>query len=105
MGTLTVMAVPSSGFALSGFSRRMYTEQGRLLGHPAMGSRMISEAALKLGLSNEKILPLQNAVLHHHNNGDRAQEHCLEGKMLQMIDVLDSCASAGGPPAGRTNVA
>ena len=82
-----------------------YTEQGRLLGHPAMGSRMISEAALKLGLSNEKILPLQNAVLHHHNNGDRAQEHCLEGKMLQMIDVLDSCALAGGPPAGRTNVA
>lgn len=82
-----------------------YTEQENLLGHPALGSRMVSEAALKLKITDEKILPLQNAILHHHNNGDRSQMHCIEGRLLQMIDVMDSCASSSTHAAGRSSAA
>ena len=79
------------------FSRYGYaighTNEGSLLGHPALGSEMVSATAAKLGIPSDKLLPLQNAIIHHHSNGDRAQAHCLEGRLLQMLDRADCCAS------------
>ena len=70
------------------------TNEGTLLGHASLGSKMVSDAAVQLGVSDEKMLLLQNTIIHHHNNGDPTRTHCREGKLLQMLDCMDCCASS-----------
>lgn len=85
------------------FSRYGYalghTNEGSLLGHPALGSKMVSDTAVILGISPDKILPLQNAIIHHHSNGDRTQLRCFEARLLQLLDYADCCASSAGEGA------
>lgn len=80
------------------FSRYGYvlgqTNEGSLLGHPALGSKLVSDTAQKLGIPDDKILPLQNAILHHHSNGDHSQLRCFEARLLQLLDYADCCASS-----------
>jgi 3'-5' exoribonuclease len=42
------------------------TEEGRLLGHIAIGQRILSELAERLGLDDERRLALLHCVLCHH---------------------------------------
>ncbi len=42
------------------------SDEGRLLGHLAIGQRMISERAAAAGVPEEKVLPLLHCVLGHH---------------------------------------
>ena len=80
------------------FSRYGYvlgqSNEGSLLGHPTLGSKMVSDTAVILGISPDKILPLQNAILHHHSNGDHSQLRCFEARLLQLLDYADCCASS-----------
>lgn len=80
------------------FSRYGYvlgqTNEGSQLGHPALGSKTVSDTAVILGISPDKILPLQSAIIHHHSNGDRTQLRCFEARLLQLLDYADCCASS-----------
>ena len=70
-----------------------------MLGHPALGSKLVSDTAQKLGIPDDKILPLQNAILHHHSNGDHSQLRCFEARLLQLLDYADCCAASVGENA------
>ncbi|MDO4812807.1 MAG: hypothetical protein Q3995_04725 [Eubacteriales bacterium] len=60
---------------------------------------MVFDTAVILGISPDKILPLQSAIIHHHNNGDRSQILCFEARLLQLLDYADCCASSAGEGA------
>lgn len=69
-----------------------YTDQGTLLGHASLGSSLVYDTAMQLAIAEDKVLPLQNIILHHHNIGDHTQLCCSEGKLLQTLDYVDCCA-------------
>ncbi|MDF2961341.1 MAG: metal dependent phosphohydrolase, partial [Paenibacillus sp.] len=72
-----------------------YSNQGKLLGHIAMASNWITEAAIKCGidLQSERVLALQHLVLAHHNLGEwgsPVQPQTAEAVALHHIDALDA---------------
>lgn len=72
-----------------------YSVPGKLLGHIAMASSWITEAALKLGIAvdSPKVIALQHLVLSHHNLGEwgsPVQPQMAEAVALHHIDALDA---------------
>jgi 3'-5' exoribonuclease len=72
-----------------------YSNQGKLIGHIAMASNWITEAAILCGinLDSEQVLSLQHLVLSHHNLGEwgsPVQPQTAEAVALHYIDVLDA---------------
>lgn len=72
-----------------------YSVQGRLVGHIAMASNWITEAAVRLGIGLEspKVLSLQHLVLSHHNLGEwgsPVQPQMAEAVALHFIDAIDA---------------
>lgn len=72
-----------------------YSLQGKLVGHIAMASSWITEAAINLGQQpdSEKVLALQHLVLSHHNTGEwgsPVQPQTAEAVALHHIDALDA---------------
>ena len=72
-----------------------YSDRGRLIGHLALISGWITEAALKLGIALEspKVTALQHLVLSHHNLGEwgsPVQPQMAEAVALHFIDSLDA---------------
>jgi 3'-5' exoribonuclease len=56
------------------------SEEGRLIGHVLAGVRMIDAAARSVGLSDDVLLPLLNAVAGHHGP--------LEGRRLETPEAI-----------------
>ncbi|AKG33800.1 3'-5' exoribonuclease YhaM family protein [Paenibacillus durus] len=72
-----------------------YSVQGKLLGHIAMASSWITEAAIRsnIDLSSPKVLGLQHLVLSHHNLGEwgsPVQPQTAEAVALHHIDAMDA---------------
>lgn len=72
-----------------------YSTPGKLLGHLAIASNWIVEAAMILGISpsDETIMILQHLVLSHHNLGEwgsPVQPQIPEAVALHYIDQLDA---------------
>ncbi|MEI7025543.1 3'-5' exoribonuclease YhaM family protein [Paenibacillus sp. y28] len=72
-----------------------YSKEGKLIGHIAMASSWITEAALASGidLGSERVLILQHLVLSHHNLGEwgsPVQPQTAEAVALHYIDSLDA---------------
>ncbi|QJC52817.1 HD domain-containing protein [Paenibacillus albicereus] len=72
-----------------------YSDRGRLIGHLALISGWIVEAALKLGVpaDSPKVTVLQHLVLSHHNLGEwgsPVQPQLAEAVALHYIDSLDA---------------
>ncbi|RRJ67015.1 HD domain-containing protein [Paenibacillus oralis] len=72
-----------------------YSVQGKLVGHIAMASSWITEAALRVGVDPDspKVLGLQHLVLSHHNLGEwgsPVQPQMAEAVALHHIDALDA---------------
>ncbi|MFD0675669.1 MULTISPECIES: 3'-5' exoribonuclease YhaM family protein [unclassified Paenibacillus] len=72
-----------------------YSVQGKLLGHIAMASSWITEAAIRcdIDLQSERVLALQHLVLSHHNLGEwgsPVQPQTAEAVALHHIDALDA---------------
>ncbi|HYX87517.1 MAG TPA: HD domain-containing protein [Gaiellales bacterium] len=56
------------------------TDEGRLLGHVLAGVRLIDRAAREIGLADDVLLPLLNAVAGHHGP--------LEGRRLETPEAV-----------------
>lgn len=72
-----------------------YSLQGRLIGHIALASTWVTEAALKLGIpaDSPKVVALQHLILSHHNLGEwgsPVQPQTAEAIALHYIDSLDA---------------
>ncbi|WP_025691216.1 3'-5' exoribonuclease YhaM family protein [Paenibacillus zanthoxyli] len=72
-----------------------YSVQGKLLGHIAMASGWITEAAIRsnIDLASPKVLGLQHLVLSHHNLGEwgsPVQPQTAEAVALHHIDAMDA---------------
>ncbi|WP_409342818.1 3'-5' exoribonuclease YhaM family protein [Paenibacillus sp. MBLB4367] len=72
-----------------------YSVQGKLIGHIAMASNWITEAAIRSGIDLEspKVLGLQHLVLSHHNLGEwgsPVQPQTAEAVALHHIDAIDA---------------
>jgi 3'-5' exoribonuclease len=72
-----------------------YSVQGKLVGHIAMASNWITEAAIRSGidLDSPKVLGLQHMVLSHHNLGEwgsPVQPQTAEAVALHHIDAIDA---------------
>ncbi|THF73807.1 3'-5' exoribonuclease YhaM family protein [Cohnella fermenti] len=72
-----------------------YSNTGKLIGHIALASAWIVEAAVKLGIptESEKVLGLQHLVLSHHNLGEwgsPVQPQTAEAVALHFIDAMDA---------------
>ncbi|RAV17877.1 3'-5' exoribonuclease YhaM family protein [Paenibacillus contaminans] len=72
-----------------------YSVQGKLVGHIAMASNWIMEAAIRSGidLDSPKVLGLQHMVLSHHNLGEwgsPVQPQTAEAVALHHIDAIDA---------------
>lgn len=72
-----------------------YSVKGKLIGHIAMASNWITEAAVRLGIDpdSERVLGLQHLVLSHHNLGEwgsPVQPQTAEAVALHYIDTLDA---------------
>nr|WP_233168146.1 HD domain-containing protein [Paenibacillus roseus] len=72
-----------------------YSVQGKLLGHLAMASNWITEAAIHSGIDmqSSRVLALQHIVLSHHNLGEwgsPVQPQIAEAVALHYIDSLDA---------------
>ncbi|AIQ11876.1 3'-5' exoribonuclease YhaM family protein [Paenibacillus durus] len=72
-----------------------YSVQGKLLGHIAMASSWITEAAIRsnIDLGSPKVLGLQHLVLSHHNLGEwgsPVQPQTAEAVALHHIDAMDA---------------
>ncbi|WP_379132839.1 3'-5' exoribonuclease YhaM family protein [Paenibacillus sp. sgz500958] len=72
-----------------------YSVPGKLIGHIAMASNWITEAAIRLGISleSEKVMGLQHLVLSHHNLGEwgsPVQPQTAEAVALHHIDAMDA---------------
>ncbi|NOU93318.1 HD domain-containing protein [Paenibacillus sp. LMG 31456] len=72
-----------------------YSVHGKLIGHIAMASSWITEAAIRcdIDLQSERVLALQHLVLSHHNLGEwgsPVQPQTAEAVALHHIDALDA---------------
>lgn len=72
-----------------------YSVQGKLVGHIAMASNWITEAAIRseIDLDSPKVLGLQHLVLSHHNLGEwgsPVQPQTAEAVALHHIDAIDA---------------
>ncbi|MEK0317757.1 3'-5' exoribonuclease YhaM family protein [Cohnella sp. 56] len=72
-----------------------YSLQGKLIGHIAMASQWVTEAALQLGIRTDspKVVALQHLILSHHNLGEwgsPVQPQTAEAIALHYIDSLDA---------------
>jgi Predicted HD-superfamily hydrolase len=72
-----------------------YSNTGKLIGHIALASGWIVEAAVRLGipLESEKVVGLQHLVLSHHNLGEwgsPVQPQTAEAVALHFIDAMDA---------------
>jgi 3'-5' exoribonuclease len=66
------------------------SEQGRLLGHVLAGVRMIDAAARGVGLDDERLLPLLNAVAGHHGPLEGRRLETPEAVCLYQANALDA---------------
>ena len=66
------------------------SEQGRLLGHVLAGVRLIDDAARRVGLDDERLLPLLNAVAGHHGPLEGRRLETPEAVCLHQANLLDS---------------
>jgi 3'-5' exoribonuclease len=83
------------------------SEQGRMLGHVLAGVRMIDAAASGLGLADDVLLPLLNAVAGHHGPIEGRRLETPEAVALYHANSLDArvgealaAAASRTPPAG-----
>lgn len=72
-----------------------YSVPGKLLGHLAMASNWMTEAAIRSGIEPEspKVMALQHLILSHHNLGEwgsPVQPQMAEAVALHYIDSLDA---------------
>ncbi|MBM7565491.1 3'-5' exoribonuclease YhaM family protein [Paenibacillus sacheonensis] len=72
-----------------------YSNAGKLIGHIALASLWIAEAAQQSGIAadSERVLALQHLVLSHHNLGEwgsPVQPQIAEAVALHYIDSLDA---------------
>ncbi|RUS43797.1 3'-5' exoribonuclease YhaM family protein [Cohnella sp. AR92] len=72
-----------------------YSNTGKLIGHIALASAWIIEAAIKCGIpvESEKVIGLQHLVLSHHNLGEwgsPVQPQTAEAVALHFIDAMDA---------------
>ncbi|MBD3917604.1 HD domain-containing protein [Paenibacillus sp. PR3] len=72
-----------------------YSLTGKLIGHIALASSWITEAAIRcdIPLESERVLGLQHLVLSHHNTGEwgsPVQPQTAEAVALHYIDSLDA---------------
>ncbi|EFM10116.1 metal dependent phosphohydrolase [Paenibacillus curdlanolyticus YK9] len=72
-----------------------YSVVGKLIGHIALASSWITEAAIQTGISleAEQVIGLQHLVLSHHNTGEwgsPVQPQTAEAVALHYIDSLDA---------------
>ncbi|AWB45610.1 phosphohydrolase [Paenibacillus sp. CAA11] len=72
-----------------------YSVPGKLIGHIAMASSWITEAAVRLNLEPDspKVMALQHLVLSHHNLGEwgsPVQPQTAEAVALHHIDAMDA---------------
>ncbi|CAI6087396.1 3'-5' exoribonuclease YhaM family protein [Cohnella sp. JJ-181] len=72
-----------------------YSLQGKLIGHIALASTWVTEAALALGVPTDslKVVALQHLILSHHNLGEwgsPVQPQTAEAIALHYIDSLDA---------------
>jgi 3'-5' exoribonuclease len=78
------------------------SERGRLLGHVLAGVRMIDAAAREVGLEDEVLLPLLNAVAGHHGPIEGRRLETPEAVALHHANTLDArTAEALSAPAAR----
>jgi 3'-5' exoribonuclease len=66
------------------------SEQGRLLGHVLAGVRMIDAAAHAVGLTDDVLLPLLNAVAGHHGPIEGRRLETPEAVALHHANSLDA---------------
>ncbi len=66
------------------------SEQGRLLGHVLAGVRMVDAAARSVGLDDERLLPLLNAVAGHHGPLEGRRLETPEAVCLYQANLLDA---------------
>jgi 3'-5' exoribonuclease len=66
------------------------SEQGRLLGHVLAGVRMIDAAAAAVGLADDVLLPLLNAVAGHHGPIEGRRLETPEAVTLHHANSLDA---------------
>jgi 3'-5' exoribonuclease len=66
------------------------SEQGRLLGHVLAGVRMIDAQAREVGLDQETLLPLLNAVAGHHGPLEGRRLETPEAVALYQANQLDA---------------
>jgi 3'-5' exoribonuclease len=66
------------------------SDEGRLIGHVLAGVRMIDEAARAVGVDDEVLLPLLNAVASHHGPLEGRRVEMPEAICLQHANLLDA---------------
>jgi 3'-5' exoribonuclease len=66
------------------------SEQGRLIGHVLAGVRMIDAAARDVGLEDDVLLPLLNAVAGHHGPIEGRRLETPEAVALHHANTLDA---------------
>ncbi len=68
------------------------TEEGRLLGHIAIGTQMLTERAQAVGLDEERRLALAHCVICHHGPSGAPGGHFLspEALALYRVNALDA---------------
>jgi 3'-5' exoribonuclease len=83
---------------LSGPKGTEYTKAGNLLGHIAIGSNLVYEAACELKVENtDEVLCLQHLILSHHGlleYGSPKEPGIAEAALLFMLDYSDSRLAA-----------
>jgi 3'-5' exoribonuclease len=70
-----------------------YTDEGRLVGHVVLGERMVSSAAVSMGIPGERALRLRHVLLTHHGElewGSPRRPATLEALILHHVDNLDA---------------
>ncbi|TLM88422.1 MAG: HD domain-containing protein, partial [Actinobacteria bacterium] len=74
-----------------------YTDEGRLLGHVILGTRMLREASSRVRrLDGARLLRLEHAVVSHHGElewGSPKRPSTLEALVLHHADNLDAKAA------------
>jgi 3'-5' exoribonuclease len=66
------------------------SEEGRLIGHVLAGVRMIDAAARRVGLADDVLLPLLNAVAGHHGPLEGRRLETPEAVALYHANALDA---------------
>ncbi len=71
------------------------TDEGRLIGHVAMGYKRVADAAKAVRLERRIAAPLQHAILSHHEEALRGslEPSTLEALVLRHADTLDMQAA------------